>query len=105
MKGKITMAQLNADILITLCGLILSLAFAILPPLKRWFETLGEYKPTFMAGVLALVACVYLLLACNFQWVCIQVNAGHTLLIWVAAFGMNQGTYLAAIKPYKTKAI
>ena len=35
---------------------------------------------------------------------CIEINWTHYLIVYLAALGANQGTYLALIKPRKAQA-
>lgn len=95
------MGEWTADVLIALTGLILSLGAFYVPVFRRWQESLGEWTPLFMAVVLLIVSIGRLLWVCQLQAACIQANWLQALLVFLAALGANQGTYLAAVKPVK----
>lgn len=93
--------KLNADLLISLTGVVLSYLGLIIPPFRKWLEGLGDWTPAFMAGFLLAVAVVYQFVWCGWGVACFLANWQSVVMIWVMAFGMNQGFYKAAVKPVK----
>ena len=98
------MDKLTSDLLVSLSGLVLSLACWYVPALRRWLETMGDYKPMFMALTLLLVTVVYTAVWCHLALECMKLNIGAALLVWLGALGANQGAYLAVVKPAKKAA-
>lgn len=98
-----TNIPLDAAGLVNLVAIVLAFLFGLIPPLKNWFDTLGEWRATVMAVVMLLVAAGWLLNFCQLAVVCLQANALAVLLIWVEAFLVNQGLYHKAVKPLQLK--
>lgn len=89
----------EADGLLALAGVILSVIFGHLPPAKRWYDSLDpEWKPLFMVVVLFAVAAGKLLIDCQLEWFCVEANWQAALWGWVQAVIVNQGTYLVAVR-------
>lgn len=91
--------SITPDVLISLAGVVLSLAFGLIPVLGAWYDTLPkEWKPLFMVGVLALVTLGKLLVDCAAVWDCVAANFGSYLMAFFLAVIANQTTYQVAIK-------
>lgn len=97
------MENWNAESLMALVGMVLSLAFAYMPFAKDWYEKLdARYKPLFMAGVLFVVSVAYVVITCRADWACMQANAGEALSVFFAALFANMATYATAVKQFKS---
>lgn len=94
------MENLTASGISSIAGIVMSLLFELIPPLKRWFEdNVGEYKFLFMAVVLLIVTAGILAYECSFDPVCMRTNLPSALLAFIASMLANQGTYKAIVKP------
>jgi hypothetical protein len=107
--------DLNAQAILGIVGVFLSLLFSYFPRLNTWYAGLTtEGRSGVMIGLLALSSVVIVLLGCTglvlvVSLVCTQagiVNAGFNLVLgFVSAMTANQGTYLATHKLQTKKAI
>lgn len=49
---------MTSQLLSAIAGIVLSLAFAYIPPLKKFFDSIGsDYKRTVMGAAIILVGC------------------------------------------------
>jgi hypothetical protein len=100
-----TQGQAIAVMLGTAAGAVLSVAFYLLPPLKRWHDGLTEnWKP----GVMALGVTLVTLALAAFNWTGIWVLAPTDVygiltfvLAWFLGISANQTTYSTFVRPRK----
>ena len=82
----------------------MSLLFAYIPPLRRWYyEKLAEeWRPGFMALGLLIVGLVLMLLSCTEIWVesaaCNRDGWITMGVAWMLALAVNQGTYSSLVR-------
>jgi hypothetical protein len=94
---------MDAKLLASLAGVILSLAFSYIPGLKDWYQPLsGEKKRLIMFGLIVVIAGAAFGLSCSgwWSWVsCDQAGVKGLVeaIIWVAV--SNQTTFLLSPKP------
>lgn len=87
------------DALVTLSGVILSLAFGLIPILRDWFDGFDpRWKPLLMAGVLLLVTVGKLLFDCQLDGACLAASWASYLWVWLASIVANQTTYQVAVR-------
>lgn len=99
------MEKLTADMLVSLSGIVVSLLAFYFPPFKKLMSTLGEYKFTFLAGILLFTSVVYSYVWCNFNIECFSNNLLSTIFVWFSSLGLNQGTYQIHVKKEKEKQV
>lgn len=89
------------ELISSIAGILLSLAFSYIPGAKEWFAKLtGEYKRLVMLGSLLLAAAAIMVLACT-GWAadlginitCDRPGFIQLLTAFLAAFVANQATY------------
>lgn len=93
------MEELTPDLIGSVAGIVLSLAFSYVPGLKQRYEALtGEWKRVIMAALLFLVAVAIFGLGCAdiLAGTCSRDGAMQVLRVFIAALVANQGTYLLA---------
>jgi len=96
--------KLTSDLLMSLTGAALSLLAYLIPPFRRFQESLGEWTPAFMAGVLLAGSLLYSAAWCAWDWSCFVANIGSTLLVWLSALGTNYAAYKGIVKPVKERS-
>lgn len=99
----ITVPKLTADLLFTLTGSILSILAWVIPPFRRWQQSLGEWTPAFMAGALLALAVGYQFVWCGYSAACLLSNWQGTILIWGTCVATNFAAYKGIVKPEKEK--
>lgn len=96
--------------LAAIAGLIISLAFSLIPGLKTWYDAKAPTdKQAIMGGVLVVVAAAIFGISCTSFGASIGLGgvecsikgAWGFLQILIAALVANQGTYLITRKPSK----
>jgi hypothetical protein len=105
MEDAMELTSLTADGLQIFIGLLLSLLMYLIPPFKVWLKSLGDWAPMFMAGFLFFVATIWQFALCQWVLICLWQAMPGVVVIWFAAFGANQGTYLAYVKPDKKQKL
>ena len=89
------------ELISSIAGVLLSLAFSYIPGAKDWFAKLsGEYKRLVMLGSLLLASAAVMLLACT-GWAadlginitCDRPGLVQLLTAFLAAFVSNQATF------------
>jgi hypothetical protein len=83
-------------------GLFLSLAQWLIPPFKKFQQSLGDWTPLFSVGVLLLLSIGALLVNCQFAWACIVLNWLSYWTVFTSGVVTYYGSYHAFIKPAKT---
>lgn len=102
---------MTAEQLSATAGVILSLVFSYVPPVRGWFEALdGDGKRVVMGLALAVVAAGALGLSC-LDWsalvqgaplpTCDEVGVGQALQALLAALIANQAVFLISPQPNK----
>jgi len=89
---------MNSDVLASIAGVVLTLAFSYIPGLAGWFDPLPPVKKqAIMGGLLVVVAAGAFGLACGniiTSVVCSKPGALGLLQTLIAALVANQGVYL-----------
>lgn len=89
---------MNEQLLASMAGLVLSLAFAYMPGLSDWYDGKNsQTKALIMAGLLLVVAAASYGLSCtgNFAYFeCSEAGAWTAVEVFIAALVANQGTYM-----------
>lgn len=99
---------MSAEVVASLAGILLSLAFAYAPGVKGNFEALaGEKKALVMLIALFAVSAGAFGLACvgwfSVPVTCDQAGAEALVKYFVQAAITNQATFLVAVKPFQNK--
>jgi len=92
-----------SEILLVILSFVLSLLFAYIPPLRKWYyEKLDEqWRPGFMALALLVIALVLMLLSCTEIWVEATCDRDGWITMgvaWIMALAANQGTYATLVR-------
>lgn len=93
-----------AELLVIISSFLLSLLFAYIPPLRKWYynKLSKEWRPGFMALVLLVIGLFLMLLSCTDVWSggasCDQGGWITMGVAWIVALGANQGTYSALVR-------
>lgn len=89
---------MNAEVLSSISGIVLSLAFSYIPGLRRWFDTLDrEYKQMLMGVLLFVVSASIFALSCAniISYVtCTKEGLLGLVSTFISALVANQSTYL-----------
>lgn len=110
---------MTPEILATIAGILLSLAFSYVPKLNTWYAAqLDEYKKLIMLGLIVLVAAGAYGLSCagllgplyGVEIACDQAGVLQLVMAVVAAAIANQTTYKLtpqsrAVRTVKSKAV
>ena len=93
---------MDAELLASVAGIILSLVFSYIPGVSDRFETLeAKYKQAIMGGLLIVVAAAIFGLSCGGvidTAACTQEGAKAAFMVLVNALVANQGVYLLTRK-------
>lgn len=88
---------MTAELLASVAGVVLSLAFSYVPGLRPWFDKLSsDYKRLVMLGALLVVAVGAFGLACIGQYAaltCDEAGAWTLVKAFLAAAVANQAAY------------
>lgn len=93
-----------AELLLIVLSFAMSLLFAYIPPLRRWYydKLSEEWRPGFMALSLLVVGLLLMLLSCTDIWVgsatCDQDGWITMGVAWIMALAANQGTYATLVR-------
>jgi len=93
---------MDAELLASIAGIILSLVFSYIPGVNDWFETLeAKYKQAIMGGLLIVVAGAIFGLSCGNvidTVACTQEGAKEAFMVLIDALVANQAVYLLTRK-------
>ena len=92
-----------AELLTISSAFFLSLLFAYIPPLRKWYyEKLNDqWRPGFMALVLLVIALGLMLVSCTEIWISVSCDQNGWIVMgvaWIVALGANQGTYSSLVR-------
>jgi len=94
--------NMDAELLASIAGIILSLVFSYIPGVNDWFETLeAKYKQAIMGGLLIVVAGAIFGLSCGNvidTVACTQEGAKEAFMVLIDALVANQAVYLLTRK-------
>ena len=98
---------MTPELLSSISGIALSLAFSYIPGLSPWYDTLtATFKRLIMLALLALTSLSAFGLAClgwlpyfNLDLACDQKGGVELLTAFILALVANQSTYLITPKP------
>jgi len=95
---------MTTELLTSIAGILLSLAFNFIPGLNDWYnKQASEYKRLIMLGALVIVAGASFGLSCaglfGIDLSCDQAGAEKIIISFVLALVANQSTFLITPKP------
>ncbi len=99
----INIPKLTADLLFSLAGAAVSILAWVIPPFRRGQQSLGDWTPAFMIGVLGVLAVGYQFVWCQYNLLCLRDGWQTTVLIWGTCVAANYATYKGYVKPAKDK--
>ena len=99
---------MEQNILVAGVGILLALAFAYVPGLKKWYDAQeSERKALVMLGALLVTAGIVAGGSCwlGYGWVTCDEAGGKVLLeLFIAALIGNQAAYTVGVRPFKSEA-
>lgn len=99
---------MEANLLVGIAGVLLSLGFGYIPNLKEWYEAKDGVRKAQIMGFLLLASAVGVFLAgCYSPWqavTCDEAGFWGLVELFVNAVIANQATFLIAIEPKKAQA-
>jgi hypothetical protein len=92
----------TADFVLAVLASGMSLAFAYLPVLKDWYDSLdSRHKPLIMLALITVMVFGHLAVECAFDWACIQAGLPEAGALWLACLVANQQTYQNFVRQVK----
>ncbi len=99
---------MEANLLVGIAGILLSLGFGYIPGLSDWYNALdGVRKAQVMAALLLVSAVGVFLAGCYSPWqavTCDEAGFWGLVELLVTALITNQATYQIAVRPSKSAA-
>lgn len=100
---------MSAELLVSIVTVVMSLFFAYIPGVKKWYDALpSEIKATVMGTLLIVASLSIFGLACSGLAADLQIAitcdkiGGITLVkVLISALVANQSTYMLAVRPFK----
>lgn len=95
------------ELLSSIVGIVISLAFEYIPGVKDWYDSLEKpYKALFMVGIGALVSIGFGVVSCLGWFLivpCTQAGIFELVRAFIAFMVANQGTYLVVRNKFENK--